>query len=72
MTSLWNKIFTKQTKKPAIQTCGTFMGLKPRCFDYPEEDTTIEYSNALISMQRKAKQRKIIEKLCSQNQIFNT
>jgi len=51
MTSLWNKIFTKQTNKPIIKTCGTFMGLKPRCFDSLEEDTAIEYSNALCNGQ---------------------
>jgi len=61
MTPLWNKIFTKQTKKPTTQTCGTFMGLKSSCLDYPEEGTAIEYSNALIFIPRKAKQGKIIE-----------
>jgi len=63
MITAWARLFTKQPDKPATRTCGTYLGLKLMGFDYPEEDTTVEYEAELIAMQRKSKQKSIIDKL---------
>jgi len=62
MITAWARLFFKQPDKPT-RTCGTYMGLKLIGFDYPEEDTSIEYEAELIAMQRKSKQKSIIDKL---------
>jgi len=43
--------------------CGTYLGLKLIGFDYPAEDNSVEYESKLISMQRKDKQKQVIERL---------
>jgi len=68
MKSFWNKLFSKPPKKSPVKTCGTGMTTL-------KSDTTwrggrdAEYANKLISLQRKAKQKKVIKRLTSQVEV---
>jgi len=65
MKSFWNKLFAKQPVEPRTATCGTFR-LKQKNDTSWEGGRDTEYANKLISMQRRTKQKKAIEKLCNQ------
>jgi len=67
MKSFWNKLFAKHPKQARTADCGTFrVKLKS---DTILEDTSVEYADKLISLQREAKQEKVIKRLTPQVEV---